>query len=239
MNTKYQWETIKSMCKNLKPLEQTKQFTYREDFVFKKSGETKIRIVNDDCIAQTLLLKDQGLNPVMLNMCNPLNPGGNPTLFGSQEESIFRRTDLSLCLSNDFYPQRKLGIYYSPRVRVLCLSEKQPIFLENNQPQISVLSMAALMQPPVCDNRILPPYSLYMEMKIASIFQVAYSQGHDSIVLGALGCGAFGNPPEHICDIFMKQINNVGNSFKSIVFAILDFENDQHSNFNVFKKHFT
>jgi uncharacterized protein (TIGR02452 family) len=34
-----------------------------------------------------------------------------------------------------------------------------------------------------------------------AILDMAASHGHDAVVLGALGCGAFGNPPRHIAEV--------------------------------------
>lgn len=34
--------------------------------------------------------------------------------------------------------------------------------------------------------------------------QTAAHHGHDSVVLGAFGCGAFANPPKHMAEIFLR-----------------------------------
>lgn len=48
------------------------------------------------------------------------------------------------------------------------------------------------------------PYKTGTEEKIKSILKIGLVNGHDSIVLGAFGCGAFGNPPKHIAALFEK-----------------------------------
>ncbi len=58
--------------------------------------------------------------------------------------------------------------------------------------------------------------------KIRAIFRIAYENGHDSIVLGALGCGIFGNPPEDVAKIFKEILmDDFNGCFARIVFAIL------------------
>ena len=46
-------------------------------------------------------------------------------------------------------------------------------------------------------------------------------------MLSAFGCGAFGNPPHHIAELFKKVIeeNSYENSFKNITFAIINDHN--------------
>ena len=69
--------------------------------------------------------------------------------------------------------------------------------------------------------------------------------GHDSLVLGALGCGAFCNPPSHIAKLFHEVFEEpeFKNKYRLISFAILD---DHHahrshnpeSNYLLFVKEF-
>ena len=60
--------------------------------------------------------------------------------------------------------------------------------------------------------------------KIRTIFRIGMANFHDSLVLSALGCGAFANPPAHIAKLFHQVIeeDEFRNVFKLIDFAILD-----------------
>jgi uncharacterized protein (TIGR02452 family) len=62
--------------------------------------------------------------------------------------------------------------------------------------------------------------------KIRTFFEMARQQGHQSVVFGAFGCGAYGNPPEHIAEIAMDVIKNeFAHCFKEVVIAIVDDHN--------------
>jgi len=64
---------------------------------------------------------------------------------------------------------------------------------------------------------------------------LAASENHDCVVLGAFGCGAFSNPPEHVAEIFKNAIEkNFKNVFKIIAFPII-FNED---NLKAFEKVF-
>lgn len=43
--------------------------------------------------------------------------------------------------------------------------------------------------------------------KIRTIFRIGLIHGHDSLVLGALGCGAFRNPPRHVARLFHEVMD--------------------------------
>lgn len=49
----------------------------------------------------------------------------------------------------------------------------------------------------------------------------------DSLVLGALGCGAFRNPPSHISHLFheVMEEKEFKNKYRLLLFAILDDHN--------------
>ncbi len=54
--------------------------------------------------------------------------------------------------------------------------------------------------------------------------RIGMANFHDSLVLSAMGCGAFANPPAHIAKLFHQVIEEeeFKNAFKLIDFAILD-----------------
>jgi len=68
--------------------------------------------------------------------------------------------------------------------------------------------------------------------KMKVILQIALDRGHDSVVLGAFGCGAFRNPPATIAQLFREVIfQDYKDCFCHITFAILEDQNSgkQHN----------
>ena len=63
--------------------------------------------------------------------------------------------------------------------------------------------------------------------KMRTILRIGLRHGHDSLVLGALGCGAFCNPPSHIARLFHEVFEEpeFKNKYRLISFAILDDHN--------------
>ncbi len=77
-----------------------------------------------------------------------------------------------------------------------------------------------------------------MEQKIDALFKVAIKNKHDSLILGALGCGVFKNPPEVVAELFRQAVVKYGCHFKKIGFAVLTTKNSDANNFIVFNKTF-
>lgn len=73
-----------------------------------------------------------------------------------------------------------------------------------------------------------------LRKKIHSIFQIAIKYNHECLVLGAIGCGVFNNPPECVAQEFNKVLKHYTNKFKHIIFAILSTKDTK--NFDTFKK---
>ena len=60
-----------------------------------------------------------------------------------------------------------------------------------------------------------------MKRKIQLILCIGLETHHDCLVLSALGCGAYRNPPHHVAQLFKEVINeNFAGCFKNITFAI-------------------
>jgi uncharacterized protein (TIGR02452 family) len=54
------------------------------------------------------------------------------------------------------------------------------------------------------------------------VLQIAAARGHRIVVLGAWGCGVFGNDPAAVAAAFAGQIARAGSRFDRIVFPIHD-----------------
>ncbi len=188
-----------------------------------KYDSTNIQLVRDDCIYAAVNLVNQGHNPLLLNMASWVQPGGGVRNgAGSQEEDLFRRSNYHKFLTKDMYPQKRLQAILSKKVEfsrkgrdVGYTSMPTPILLD-------CVASPCLKNPTLRNNRFTQEDVLYMKTKIRQLFQIAYDNGNDSLVLSAWGCGAFHCPPEHMGELFAEIVlENLG-FFKTICFAIID-----------------
>ena len=113
----------------------------------------------------------------------------------------------------------------------------------NNYKSIKPSTMAMIAVAAIRNPKLRADYTYknfhynLMLNKIESIFKIAIIHKHDSLVLGALGCGAFNNPPEEVAKIFKLMIDKYGKYFKKIGFAILVVKNKDSVNIDAFEKH--
>lgn len=68
------------------------------------------------------------------------------------------------------------------------------------------------------------------------MLRVAHLHGHSTLILGAFGCGAYGNPPRQIAGLFRDVFaeEEFTGVFKRIVFAIIDTPGS--NNYDVFSE---
>ncbi len=67
-----------------------------------------------------------------------------------------------------------------------------------------------------------------MWMRILKVLSIGVKHAHDSIVLGAWGCGAFGNDGHEIAQLFCRALEqNFKGGYRQVVFAILDWSRDR------------
>ena len=206
---------------------------------------TEVRVENNDCVLAAKDLIDAGYNPAMLNLADLYTPGGLVEYgSGAQEENLCRRSNLILSLYQfshariyqypdlgliqevEQYPMdERYGGVYSGIVTFFRGPESQGSMLEEKPYNIPVISVAALSGPRIDRNGMMYPEEADITLdKIRTIFRIGQAQFHDSLVLSALGCGAFSNPPAHIAKLFHQVIeeDEFKNKFKFIDFAILD-----------------
>ena len=221
-------------------------------------ADTVIDAANADCIDVTRDLVEQGYRPIMLNMANRHTPGGG-VLNGAraQEESLFRQSNLCVSLyqysdyharllglpkARESYPMdRNTGGIYSGRVTFFRTSQFNGDRLLDTPFECAVVSVAAINNPPKdAYGRLVPWAAEATKTKIRTMLRIALGNGHDAIVLGAWGCGAFHNPPEHMAELFddMLHENEFANKFKVVRFAVIEDHNSRHLNFRPFAERF-
>ena len=224
-----------------------------------------IRVVNDDCIEVARNLVKRGLKAALLNMASLRHPGGGAhNGAGAQEEQLCRRSTLILSLyrySQEMvsrFPQLKIvpdgqqypmhhrwGGIFSEDILFFRESEQKDYTLSDAPFKADVISVAAINHPDLdAQGRICAEDALLTKDKMRTILRIAMEHGDEALVLGAMGCGAFANPPREIARLFHEVLTEkeFDRQFKEIVFAILEdrnsLRNTREGNFIPFKEEF-
>ncbi len=172
-----------------------------------------------------------GGNPAVLNFASARNPGGGfRNGAQAQEESLARASAMYPCLlkAGDFYAYHRADpsllytdrIIYAPSVPVF--RDDKGRLLDEPYP-VSFLVSAAPNRSAIARNQpgALPAIRDALARRAARVLRVAAAHGHRELVLGAWGCGVFGNDPAEVAEVFAEALAS-GPRFDRVVFAILD-----------------
>lgn len=198
----------------------------------KERFETKFNVLNDTTLNVVRNLLDNNYEKVLcLNFASAKNPGGG-FLNGSsaQEESIARATGLYPCLlkCTDFYSSNKKTkscIYtdymiYSPKVPII--KDEKGVFL-NSFYTVSIITAAAVNANVVRQQEPenVQEIEQVMKRRIEKVLQISKEKNYRNLVLGAWGCGVFGNSPIDVSNYFKEVIQTKFKGvFEHIIFAI-------------------
>lgn len=235
---------------------------YLDSSVCPKLTSATIKIVNADSIDAALELSGTSsldhsndsteAKPVLvLNMANARHPGGG-WLHGAlaQEEVLCYRSSLSFTLKRRLYPIPDYGGIYSPTVVIIRESlARGHNLLDLSKPEelpvLSFVSVAAIRGPAIAKTLAGAEKYKYagdrdvMKEKMRVVLRIAGATGHRRLVLGALGCGAFGNPRVEVArcwrEVFEEQ-EFQGGWWETVVFAVMEAGGkwDGDGNFGVF-----
>ena len=189
--------------------------------------ETSLEVSNETSLSAALRLIAAGERPLVLNMANGVSPGGG-WLKGSraQEEYLCRSSALWVTIKDSpmYATHAASGDYESSGW--LIVSPDVPVFRDDSGVPIedpwtvSFVSGAA----PVATRVGAERSAVILRERISRVLAVAASEGYKSLVLGAWGCGAFGNDPRTTAESFREALDGpFANAFDNIVFAITDW----------------
>jgi uncharacterized protein (TIGR02452 family) len=192
---------------------------------------TQIEIVNETTLAATTRLIAQGYHPVALNFASATHPGGG-FLSGAlaQEEYLARSSALYQCIRRNVmyhYHRRHYDPMYSD---YMLYSPHVPVFRDSNGIELLEEPYTVSMITAAAVNANQLPWErrtairAVMWPRILKVLAVGLHHGHNAIVLGAWGCGAFGNDGNEIARLFARALTeNFRGAYGAIVFAILDW----------------
>jgi uncharacterized protein (TIGR02452 family) len=189
--------------------------------------ETWIQVTNETTLGASRRLVDRGLRPLALNFANGIHPGGG-FLGGAraQEEVLCRSSALYRTIVDDpVYeehrqrprPDSTEWAIYSPGVPVFRTDDGA----ELERPWLlGFITCAAPYAPAIGQ----PEAGDLLQQRIHRVLAIARAFGHAALVLGAWGCGAFGNDPHRTAIDFREALENeFSGAFSDIVFAITDW----------------
>lgn len=210
----------------------TQEYRPEQPFVDHAHGThtAHIEVTNETTLSAARRLLEQKLNPVALNFASATNPGGG-FLNGAraQEEYLARSSCLYECLRHSpiyaYHRQQNDPLYtdymlYSPGVPMIRGDDGGLLEAPYTVSVITAAAVHANHLPAARQSEITPA----MWQRILKVLAIGLEHAHESIVLGAWGCGAFGNDGHQIAGLFKKALSeNFKGAYRSVIFAILDW----------------
>ncbi len=200
--------------------------TLRPEQLLPRGPSPHVEVVELDTFVAADVCVRRGDRVAVLNMASAVTPGGG-YLSGApaQEEDLCRRSDMAPALERAYedglycIPDR--AMFVVPDVDVFKGPRPEYALLSSGF-KVGVLVAAAYCCPPLtADNRLPDVYARSMKEKMKLLLAAAYVHGYTTLVLGAWGCGAFGNPPQHIAELFKEVLESWGAAFPRVTFAIV------------------
>ncbi len=201
-------------------------------------------------------LERKGAKPILvLNLANPVNPGGGVRRGAkAQEEDLCRRSSLLVSLESAkaeaYYDYNRSletfmgshALMIHPQVEII---KDENGFLLTETTIVAVMTCAAPMLTGGMEGMTQKQYETMVYDRITGMLKVAAYLGYERLILGAFGCGAFGNDAAIVSDLFckaLKEFNFDGmresDVFRSIDFAVLSRSAQQY-NFREFSRNFS
>jgi uncharacterized protein (TIGR02452 family) len=201
------------------------------------TAPSRVVVAREDTLDAAARLHGGGARVAVLNMADAAAPGGAVACGGGmQEESLFRRTSLWLSLGEPRAPRRGLypicdGAAVLSRAVQVWLAGERGAFAPLARPfAVDVISCPGVKLPPLlpaAPPRMAAEDADRVAARVRAIGAAAAAAGCDALVLGALGCGAFGCPPHHVAAIFKAEIDTdaLPPRVRAVVFAVLGADN--------------
>lgn len=185
--------------------------------------KTETKIFKNDvvtCAKAAIIHAKRGSRVLVLNFASYTSPGGG-FLKGStaQEEALCFSTGLYPCLESQskWYEKHKETDTDRCYSNDYIYSEDVPFIINNKCYFVDVLTMAA----PNNASKYSPVEDIFEE-RMECVYLIAMERNIDILLLGAWGCGVFGNDPKFVASTWKKLTEEYNGRIKEVVHPILD-----------------
>ena len=224
---------IESAVKNSK-LFRTEDFP--ENFELKKNEfPARFELTDETTLeaAKRICKENEHENPFVLNFASAKNPGGG-FLRGTiaQEESLAYASALYSCLTPHSamyeYNRRNVSALYSDW---MIYSPRVPVFRNDDGSLVQKPYLVTFLTSPAVNAGVVrqtEPQKVYLiepvnRTRAREFLWIANREGHQTLILGAWGCGVFQNDPEEIAKMFKDLLKDeFKNCFARVIMAIYD-----------------
>lgn len=186
---------------------------------------TRVTVALIDTLSAALALGDDS---VALNFANAFSHGGGYKVGAQAQEEDLCRLLPQLIHSLEYvrYPIRQQEGECLVTRNLVAVREVGSYRPCRSQGMVNMLTAA--MPCGDAGRPGLPPWNNTVNLRIRGVLHAARASGFAKLVLGAWGCGAFGNPPELVAKLFREQLSSpeFRGSFSDVVFAIVDPKGD-------------
>jgi uncharacterized protein (TIGR02452 family) len=192
-----------------------------------QSTQTRVQVANETTLAAAQRLIDAGERVLALNFANGIQPGGG-FLNGAraQEEVLCRSSALYVTLRGDPMYAAHASRTSPDSTDWAILSPDVPVFRSDAG---SALPSPWLLSVLTCAAPYAPGIGLaragdLLAARIRRVLAIARVYDYSALVLGAWGCGAFGNDPARTArDFHAALAGEFAGAFAQVVFAIADW----------------
>jgi len=199
--------------------------------------KARISVVNASSLATARAMTK---TPMVLNFASAKKPGGG-FLSGAraQEESLARSSALYACIAPspmyEHHRARSDAMYTSWMIH----SSRVPIFRDDDDATGRLLEEpweASFLTAPAPNAKVVlerdpsrrEEVDRVMRERARRALAIAAAHGETHLVLGAWGCGVFGNDCAVVADAFARALaGDFAGVFEEVVFAVLDWSPEQ------------
>jgi len=193
--------------------------------------ETQVQVANETTLEASHRLVMKGFRPLALNFANGIHPGGGfQSGARAQEEALCRSSALFATLNGDPMYAAHLKRSQPDSSDWAILSPNVPVFRADDGSALETpwlldfISSAA----PVATRIGKAKSAELMDRRINRILSIARAYGYETLVLGAWGCGAFGNDGLATARSFRAALEGeFSGAFSRVVFAITDWSSQR------------
>ncbi|GIQ81104.1 conserved hypothetical protein CHP02452 [Kipferlia bialata] len=223
------------------------------EYLRRPHRNTCVDVVNVDSVTAGVAQTARGKKVAVLNFANERRPGGG-YLHGrsAQEEELFRRTNYVMSLDpsqvNHGAEAPVQYPWHSPaaaqmdgeaRCTDVVVSEDVTVIRKGSEDGYAMmppvtLTMIATAAPDKPDTRPSgtgaqvyadPKQAATLIARVHGVLRAAVYHKVDRLILGALGCGAFRNPPAEVVSVFEALLPTYLPYFERVTFAVLGDDN--------------